>query len=256
MNEFFERISKLSPKRLALLALELQGRLESAGHTRREPIAIVGMGCRFPGADGPEAFWELLRNGVDAVSEIPPSRWDRDALYDPDPDAPGKVATRWGGFVEPIDAFEPQLFGISPREAQTMDPQQRLLLEVSWEAFERAGYGPAQLASSSTGVFVGICNTDYSMMLLGDDPEQIDAYLSTGNAHSIASGRISYVLGLQGLRAGSRVLVGQGEAAVVLPAREEPTLAAGTVRLAAGHPLTAGLGAMFGEISVEAVGAA
>ncbi|WP_129674296.1 type I polyketide synthase [Candidatus Chloroploca sp. Khr17] len=199
MNEFFERISKLSPKRLALLALELQGRLESAERIRREPIAIVGLGCQFPGADGPEAFWALLRDGVDAVSEIPPSRWDRDALYDPDPDAPGKVATRWGGFIEPIDRFEPELFGISPREAQTMDPQQRLLLEVSWEALERAGYGSAtQLSGSATGVFVGICNTDYSVMLLGDDPAQIDAYLSTGNAHSVASGRISYVLGLQG----------------------------------------------------------
>lgn len=198
MNEFFERISKLSPKRLALLALELQTKLEAAERSRRESIAIIGMGCRFPGADSPQAFWQLLRNGVDAVSEIPASRWDRDAYYDPDPDVPGKIATRWGGFVEPIDTFEPQLFGISPREAQTMDPQQRLLLEVAWEALEHAGQGPRQLSGSSTGVFIGICNSDYTMTLFGDDPEQFDAYHSTGNAHSIASGRLSYVLGLQG----------------------------------------------------------
>jgi len=198
MQEFFERISKLSPKRLALLALELQSKLEAAERGRREPIAIIGMGCRFPGAPSPEAFWQLLSAGVDAISEIPPSRWDRDAHYDPDPDAPGKIATRWGGFVEPIDGFEPQLFGISPREAQTMDPQQRLLLEVAWEALERAGQGPQQLNGSATGVFVGLCNNDYSMLLLSDDPQRLDAYLSTGNAHSVASGRLSYVLGLQG----------------------------------------------------------
>ncbi len=198
MNEFYERISNLSPKRLALLALELQSKLEAAERSRREPIAIIGMGCRFPGASSPEAFWELLRDGVDAIDEIPASRWDNAAYYDPDPEAPGKVATRWGGFVEPIDAFEPQLFGISPREAQTMDPQQRLLLEVSWEALERAGQGPAQLNGSASGVFVGLCNSDYTMMVLGDDGERIDAYASTGNAHSVASGRLSYVLGLHG----------------------------------------------------------
>lgn len=198
MQEFYERIAKLSPKRLALLALELQAKLETAERDQRAPIAVIGMGCRLPGAETPEAFWKLLSEGVDAISTIPPSRWDADAHYDPDPDAPGKVATRWGGFVEPIDGFEPQLFGISPREAQTMDPQQRLLLEVTWEALERAGYGPRQLSGSPTGVFVGICNNDYSMMLLGDDPANFDAYLSTGNAHSVASGRLSYVLGLQG----------------------------------------------------------
>lgn len=198
MQEFFERISKLSPQRLALLALELQGKLEAAERNRHEPIAIIGMGCRFPGAASPADFWDLLRNGVDAIGPIPPSRWDAEAFYDPDPEAPGKIATRWGGFVEPIDTFEPQLFGISPREAQTMDPQQRMLLEVSWEALERAGQGPTQLSGSATGVFVGICNNDYTMLLLQDDPEQIDAYLSSGNAHSVASGRLAYVLGLQG----------------------------------------------------------
>jgi acyl transferase domain-containing protein len=198
MNEFFERISKLSPKRLALLAIDLQAKLEAAQGNQHEPIAIIGMACRFPGADSPEAFWHLLHTGVDAIGEIPASRWNAAAYYDPDPEAAGKIATRWGGFVEPIDRFEPQIFGISPREAQTMDPQQRLLLEVSWEALERAGQGPTQLSGSATGAFVGICNNDYTMLLLGDATEHIDAYLSTGNAHSVASGRLSYVLGLQG----------------------------------------------------------
>ncbi len=198
MQDFSERISALPPKRLALLAVELQNKLAAAERTRSEPIAIVGMACRFPGADSPEAFWELLRDGIDAITEIPLTRWDNDAYYDPDPDAAGKIATRWGGFVEPIDRFEPQLFGISPREALSMDPQQRLLLEVAWETLERAGYAPQQVSASPTGVFLGLCNSDYGHMLMAGDASDIDAWLSTGNAHSIASGRLSYTLGLQG----------------------------------------------------------
>ncbi len=198
MQEFLERISALSPRRLALLAVELQAKLEAAESARSEPIAIVGMACRFPGADSPEAYWALLRDGEDAITEIPPTRWDNSAYYDPDPDAPGKIATRWGGFVEPIDAFEPQFFGISAREAVSMDPQQRLLLEVTWEAIERAGYTPQRLAEAPTGVFVGICNSDYSQLCMAEDETKVDAYLATGNAHSIASGRLSYTLGLQG----------------------------------------------------------
>ena len=205
MQEFLERINALSPKRLALLAVDLQTKLEAAERARAaaesarvEPIAIVGMACRFPGADSPEAYWALLRDGVDAITEIPSSRWDNEAYFDPDPDAQGKIATRWGGFVEPIDGFEPQFFGISPREAMSMDPQQRLLLEVAWETLERAGYSPQRLNASRTGVFLGICNSDYGQMLMAGDETQIDAYLSTGNAHSIASGRLSYTLGLQG----------------------------------------------------------
>ena len=121
----------------------------------KEPIAIIGLSCRFPKAPNPQAFWELLRNGVDAISEVPPDRWDVEAILSTDP-APGKITTRWGGFLEDVDLFDPHFFGISPREATRMDPQQRLLLEVSWEALENAFIPPQSLAGSRTGVFVGI----------------------------------------------------------------------------------------------------
>ena len=165
-----------------------------------DPIAIVGIGCRFPGAAGFDEFWTLLRNGVDAISEIPRDRWDIDALYDPLPGATAKMSTRWGGFLPGIDRFDPHFFGISPREASAMDPQQRLLLEVSWEALENAGQPPDKLAGSRTGVFVGIGGFDYSNVILNyqDHLKVINAYLGTGNAHSIAANRISYLLDLRG----------------------------------------------------------
>jgi acyl transferase domain-containing protein/acyl-CoA synthetase (AMP-forming)/AMP-acid ligase II/acyl carrier protein len=165
-----------------------------------EPIAIVGIGCRFPGAAGFEEFWTLLRNGVDAISEIPRDRWDVDALYDPLPGTTGKMSTRWGGFLPGVDRFDPHFFGISPREAAAMDPQQRLLLEVTWEALENAGQPPDKLAGSRTGVFIGIGGFDYSNLILNykDHLQTINAYLGTGNAHSIAANRISYLLDLRG----------------------------------------------------------
>ena len=165
-----------------------------------DPIAIVGIGCRFPGAEGLEEFWTLLRDGVDAISEIPRDRWDIDALYDPLPGTTGKMSTRWGGFLSGIDRFDPHFFGISPREASAMDPQQRLLLEVTWEALENAGQPPDKLAGSRTGVFVGIGGFDYSNVILTykDHLQAINAYLGTGNAHSIAANRISYLLDLRG----------------------------------------------------------
>jgi myxalamid-type polyketide synthase MxaB len=168
--------------------------------TGAEPIAIVGIGCRFPGADGLEEFWTLLRNGVDAITEIPRERWDIDALYDPVPGTPAKMSTRWGGFLPGIDRFDPHFFGISPREAAAMDPQQRLLLEVTWEALENAGQPPDKLAGTRTGVFVGIGGFDYSNVILTyqDHLKTINAYLGTGNAHSIAANRISYLLDLRG----------------------------------------------------------
>ena len=216
MSEIFDRISKLSPQRLALLAMDLQSKLEkaqaaqataqaateaaiqAASASRHEPIAIVGMSCRFPGADTPEAYWQLLRNGVDAIRDVPADRWNSATYYDPNPEMPGKMATRWGGFLDHIDQFDPQLFGITPREAVSLDPQQRLLLEVSWEALENAGQAPDKLSGSLTGVFVGICNGDYGQRLLTGDDSNIDVYVSTGSAYSVASGRLSYVLGLQG----------------------------------------------------------
>src|SRR5262245_52969206 len=125
-----DRFANLSPLKRALLALdEMKARLDAAERSQHEAIAIIGLGCRMPGGATPEAFWELLRDGRSAVREIPADRWDVDAYYDPDPDAPGKMSTRYGAFLDRVDLFDPQFFGIAPREAVSMDPQQRLLLE-------------------------------------------------------------------------------------------------------------------------------
>ena len=161
-----------------------------------EPIAIIGLSCRFPQADSPQAFWDLLRNGVDAITEVPSDRWDVDEFHADEP-ATGKITTRFGAFLDNVDLFDPAFFGISPREAARMDPQQRLLLEVSWEAMENAFIPPHSLAGTRTGVFVGISSYDYSRLQF-DDPEMIDAYAGTGNAHSIAANRLSYVFDLRG----------------------------------------------------------
>ncbi|WP_249039727.1 non-ribosomal peptide synthetase/type I polyketide synthase [Archangium gephyra] len=163
----------------------------------REPIAIIGLGCRFPGARDPRAFWKLLRDGVDAISQVPPDRWDIEAFYDPDPSAEGKMSTRWGGFLEQVEQFDPQFFGIAPREVTSMDPQQRLLLEVTWEALEDAGHAPERLAGSKTGVFVGMSSYDY-YTLLCRNTRNIDAHVGTGNTNCIAANRISYLLDFQG----------------------------------------------------------
>ncbi|MHB1132626.1 MAG: SDR family NAD(P)-dependent oxidoreductase [Chloroflexota bacterium] len=192
---------QLSPMKQALLAVEgMQSKLAALERARSEPIAVVGIGCRFPGgADDPETFWRLLRDGVDAIREVPPERWDVEAYFDPDPDAAGKVSTRWAGFLEQVDRFDPQFFNIAPREATSIDPQQRLLLEVSWEALENAGLAPSSLSGSATGVFIGIASSDYSQLQIkANDPMRLDAYYGAGVAHSVASGRLSYVLGLQG----------------------------------------------------------
>ena len=162
-----------------------------------EPIAIIGIGCRFPGANDPESFWRLLHDGVDAITKVPKERWDIDSLYDPEPATPGKMNTRWGGFLEQVDRFDPSFFGISPREAERMDPQQRLILEVAWESLENAGVVPSTLSGTQTGVFVGIGNYDYSR-LLAEDLTDITAYDGTGNTLCIAANRISYWLNLQG----------------------------------------------------------
>ena len=192
---------ELSPLRRAFVALEaMQAKIAQLEGARREPLAIIGLGCRFPGgAVDPESFWRLLHDGVDAVREVPRDRWDADALYDPDPAAPGKIATRCGGFLESVDRFDAAFFGIAPREAIGMDPQQRLLLEVTWEALEHAGLAPDRLTGTKTGVYLGMASGDYARLSLTEnDGAGIDAYFASGNAHSIAAGRISYLLGLHG----------------------------------------------------------
>ncbi len=162
-----------------------------------EPIAIIGVGCRFPGAKNPEAFWQLLCNGVDAITEVPADRWNVDTFYDPKPGSLGKMNTRWGGFLEQVDQFDCQFFGIAPRETIYMDPQQRLLLEVAWEALENAGQVIEQLARTNTGVFIGIGNYDYSR-LLAKDLACVNAYIGTGNAFSIGANRLSYLFDFRG----------------------------------------------------------
>ena len=161
-----------------------------------EPIAIIGIGCRFPGANNPQAFWSMIRDGVDGVSEIPKSRWDADSYYDRDRSKPGKANTRWGGFLEDIDRFDPQFFGIAPKEAVTMDPQQRLLLEVAWETLEDAGQIPEDLKGSKTGVFIGIGTHDYSIMMWQQPVSE--PYATTGTGNCIAANRISYLFDLKG----------------------------------------------------------
>lgn len=173
-----------------------QAELDRLEYAQREPIAIIGMGCRFPGADSPDAYWQLLRNGIDAIREIPKDRWDVDAYYDPTPGTPGKIYTRHGGFIDHVAQFDADFFQISRREAIQLDPQQRLLLEVSWEALERAALTGDALPTR-TGVFVGISDLDYRDVLLRDH-SMIDAYFGSGNTHSTASGRLSYYLGLTG----------------------------------------------------------
>ncbi len=192
---------ELSPIKRSLLALEkMQAKLNALERVQNEPIAIIGMSCRFPGgANSPEAYWELLRNGVDAITEVPRDRWDLDQLYDADPDAPGKMNTRYGGFLTGLDGFDAQFFGISPREAVSLDPQQRLLLEVSWEALERAGQSADKLFASQTGVFAGITTSDYALVgKSGTDTAQVDVYTGMGAGTNVAVGRLSYLMGFQG----------------------------------------------------------
>ncbi|AUS82048.1 polyketide synthase [Actinoalloteichus sp. AHMU CJ021] len=174
-------------------------RLRAVEQQSDEPIAIIGMGCRFPGGvRSPEDLWEVVSSGSDVVSGMPDNRgWDVDALYDADPDKPGKSYGVSGGFIHDVADFDASFFGISPREAVAMDPQQRLLLDASWEAFERAGIDPVSMRGSSTGVFTGVTHQGYDVYL-ASSREGADMYVGTGNTASVASGRVAYTLGLHG----------------------------------------------------------
>ena len=185
-------------KQMFLALKQAETKLEMMERSRSEAIAIIGIGCRFPGnANTPESFWELLSSGQDAVREIPPERWDIDSCYHPDPDTPGKMYIRHASLVNQVDLFDPEFFGISPREANSLDPQQRFLLEVTWEALERAGINPQQLKNTQTGVFLGIGQNDYADLSFSQ-LENISPYDGTGNGFCFAAGRLSYFLGLQG----------------------------------------------------------
>ena len=199
MTTLADRAAQMSPQARELLARELI-RVGTAFPVDAvaEPVAVVGIGCRFPGEVGsPEGLWRLLLDRVDAVGEVPADRWDSGAFYDPDPQAPGRMTTKWGGFVSDVAGFDADFFGITPREAEAMDPQQRILLEVAWEALEHAGIAPDSLSGSRTGVMMGMSSWDYTIVNI-ERRAEIDAYVSTGNPHSTAVGRIAYLLGLRG----------------------------------------------------------
>ncbi len=199
MNDEPQHRGDQSQERRTLLAMRrMQAKIDALEHAHTEPIAIVGIGCRFPGGvTDPDSFWQLLAAGRDAITPIPPERWDVDAFFDPNADAPGKIATRWGGFLDQVDQFDAAFFGISPREAMHMDPQQRLLLEVAWEALEHAGQPTDALESSQTGVFIGMSNSDYFELQTEQAPIA-SVYVETGNRHSFAAGRLSYLHNFQG----------------------------------------------------------
>ncbi|WKZ47475.1 MAG: type I polyketide synthase [Anaerolineales bacterium] len=195
LREYQERLKS------ALSAIQkLRSQVETLKQVQTEPIAVIGIGCRYPGnANDPESFWQMLVNGVDAITEIPPDRWDVNSYYDSAPQSPGKISTRWGGFLRDVDQFDAHFFGVSPREAISMDPQQRLLLEVSWHALEHANQDPVSLGGSQTGVFVGVTTNDYLTLQNSRlEPSQIDAYRLTGNALNGVAGRLSYSLGFHG----------------------------------------------------------
>ena len=195
MQSVFSRISSMTAQQRTALSEEFS---RASRTTMAEPVAVVGIGCRFPGdVTGPDSFWQLMVEGRNAISGIPADRWDAEEYYNPDPLTPGHMTTKWGGFIHDIAGFDAEFFGITPREAASMDPQQRMLLEVAWEALEHAGIPTDSLAGSRTAVMMGVYFNEYQSML-ASRRENVDAYTGTGNSHSITAGRISYMLGLRG----------------------------------------------------------
>ena len=199
MSDLAARLANLSPEKRALLEKRLQQKADVRPAAGAEPIAIVGMACRFPGAATPAAFWNLIERGGDAIREVPPARWDSQAVYDADTSRPGTTNSRYGGFLDDIELFDAPFFGISPREAARMDPQQRLFLEVAWEALEDAGQDVDALSGSDTGVFVGLHGhaNDYFWFDV-PHPERMDAFTGPGTSHNIVAGRLSYLYDFQG----------------------------------------------------------
>ncbi|NET03380.1 MAG: acyltransferase domain-containing protein [Symploca sp. SIO2B6] len=183
----------------------------------REPIAITGIGCRFPGANNPEQFWQLLRKGVDAITEIPTNRWEQDSIYAGNAHNCETVNKRVGGFIESVDLFDPHFFKISPREAASIDPQHRLLLEVAWEALEDAGQVPEQIAGSSTGVFVGVSSREYAQIVFNNPFD--NPYAVIGTNPSLAANRISYFFDFRGLSLGINTACSSSLVAVDLACR-------------------------------------
>jgi myxalamid-type polyketide synthase MxaE and MxaD len=184
-------------KRALLAMREMQAELQALRGKADARIAIVGMGCRFPGASSPDTFWDMLCHKRNGVTEVPAERWDSARLFHPDPRMPGRITSRWGGFLEHADRFDAGFFGISPREAPHVDPRQRKVLEIAWEALEDAGIPPLSLAGSATGVYVATLSSDYDTLLC-ENYGRISASTGTGTANSIIANRLSYLLDLHG----------------------------------------------------------
>lgn len=203
MKDFLEKIKTLSAKQVMLLAVQQQKQLTALNDMRTDPIAIIGASCRMPGGvNDLDSYWQLLVEGREGVREMVDERWDMARFYDADPTAAGKMYTKRLGLLDDVESFDAEFFGIAPREAERLDPQQRLLLETSWHALENAGQAPRDLVGSNTGVFLGICNPDYTNLRTAlantEGYDTITAYDGTGTTFSVAAGRIAYALGLQG----------------------------------------------------------